>query len=66
MCFLNAYLITLLISQNVLLIILLISLSICIYCILRKPSAKPENTKWQGVWRDFIEIDILSVMGLYP
>ena len=48
MQFLNAHLIMLSISLNVLLII---SLSICIYHILRKPSPKPENTEWQGVWR---------------
>lgn len=49
--FLNAHLIMLSVSLNVLLIILLISLSICIFNILRKPSPKPENTEWQGVWR---------------
>ena len=43
MHFLNNHLITLLISLNVLLIV---SLSICIYHILRKPSPKPENTEW--------------------
>lgn len=32
-------------------ILLIISLSICIFNILRKPSPKPENTEWQGVWR---------------
>ena len=48
MQFLNAHLITLSISLNVLLII---SLSICICHILRKPSPKPESTEWQGVWR---------------
>ena len=46
--FLNAHLITLLISLNVLFII---SLSICFYHILKKPSPKPENSEWQGVWR---------------
>ena len=44
MQFLNAHLITLLISLNVLFII---SLSICIYHILRKPLPEPENTEWQ-------------------
>jgi len=49
----NAYpVIMLRISLRVLLII---SLSICIYNILRKPSPKPENTEWQGVWRDLGE-----------
>ena len=51
MQFLNAHLIMLLISLNLLFIILLISLSIWIYHILRKPSPEPENTEWQGVWR---------------
>ena len=48
MHFLNAHLIRLLISLNVLLIILF---SICIYHILKKPFPKLENTEWQGVWR---------------
>ena len=48
MQFLNAHLITLLISLNVLFII---SLSIWIYNILKKSPPKPENTEWQGVWR---------------
>ena len=42
------FLITLLISLNVLFIILIFSLSICVYNILRKPSPEPENTEWQG------------------
>ena len=48
MQFLNAHLITLLISLNVLFII---SLSIWIYNILKKPSPEPENIEWQGVWK---------------
>ena len=48
MQFLNAHLIMLLLSLNVFFIV---SLSICIYHILMKPSPKPENTEWQGVWR---------------
>ena len=36
------------VSLNVLLII---SFSVCIYNILRKPSPKPKNTEWQGVRR---------------
>jgi len=34
---------------------IIISLTICIYNILSKPSPKPENTKWQGVGRDLGE-----------
>ena len=46
---LNAHLITLLISLNALFVIVIISLSICIYHIMKKkPSPKPENTEWQG------------------
>lgn len=52
MRFLNAHpmimMIMLSVSLNVLFII---SLNICIYHILRKPSPKPENTEWQGAWR---------------
>ncbi|XP_021236236.1 uncharacterized protein LOC110389699 [Numida meleagris] len=48
MHFLNAHLTMLSISLNALLIILVISLSIYF---LRKPSPKPEDTEWQGVWR---------------
>jgi len=52
-CFLNAHSVIMLsISLNVFLII---SLSIFIYNVLRKPSPKPENTEWQGVWRDLRE-----------
>ena len=51
MQFLNAHLITLLISLNVLFSSLLISLSIWIYNILRKPSSEPENIEWRGMWR---------------
>ena len=40
------------ISLNVFLII---SLSVCIYGILKKPSPEPENTDWQRVWRDLGE-----------
>ena len=32
-----------------------ISLSIWIYNILKKSPPKPENTEWQGVWRDLGE-----------
>ena len=49
---LNAHLITLLISLNALFVIVIILLSICIFNIMnKKPSPKPENTEWQGVWR---------------
>lgn len=51
MQFLNAHLITLLISLNILFIVLLISLSIWTYNILRKCPPEPENTEWQGEWR---------------
>lgn len=30
---------------------IIISFTICIYNILRKPSPKPENIEWQGMWR---------------
>ena len=46
---LNAHLITLLISLNALFVIVIISLSICIFNIMKRPSPKPENTEWQGV-----------------
>ena len=49
---LNAHLITLLISLNALFVTVIISLSSCIFNIMKKkPSPKPENTEWQGVWR---------------
>ncbi len=48
---LNAHLTTLLISLNALFAIVIISLSICIFNIMKKPSPKPENTEWQGAWR---------------
>ena len=34
---------------------IIISLTICIYNILRTLSPKSENTEWQGVWRDLGE-----------
>ena len=52
---LNAHLITLLISLNALFVIVIISLSIWNYRILKKSPPKPENTEWQGVWRDLGE-----------
>ena len=52
---LNAHLITLLISLNALFVIVIISLSIWIYHILRKSPPKPESTEWEGVWRDLGE-----------
>ena len=48
---LNAHLTTLSISLNALFAIVIISLSIWNYCILKKSPPKPENTEWQGVWR---------------
>ena len=73
---LNAHLITLLISLNalfvivIIILIIVILLSICIFNIMKKkPSQKPENTEWQGVWRGLGEtlerMDILSVMEIY-
>ena len=67
---LNAHLITLLISLNALFVIVIISLSICIYHIMKKkPSPKPEDTEWQGSverpGRDFREMDMFGVMELY-
>ena len=54
---LNAHLTTLSISLNTLFVIVIISLipRIWIYCILKKSPSKPENTEWQGVWRDLGE-----------
>ena len=52
---LNAQLTTLLISLNALFVIVIISLGIWNYSILKKSRPKPENTEWQGVWRDLGE-----------
>ena len=52
---LNAHLTTLLISLNALFVIVIISLSIWNYRILKKSPPKPENTEWHGVWRDLGE-----------
>lgn len=35
--------------------VLIISLSICIYEFLQKPSPEPENSEWNGVWRNLGE-----------
>ena len=59
---LNAHLITLLISLNALFVIVIISLSTCIFNNMKKPSPEPENTEWRGLLSGLSEDP--SVVGL--